>query len=196
MSDPLFVTPPYLYAFYAVLGGSGVSEFLGRRQYRAAPETRADARSYDALTWAVFLAVGIGGAGALLVDATTIHPERVAFWTGLGLVLFGLVVRRIAMWTLREHYSYRVAVRPDHEVVDGGLYRWVRHPAYTAGIVGYLGIGLALGNWIAVLAFGLATAAAYGYRIRVEERVLRAELGEAYERYAGRTPYRLVPGVW
>jgi len=35
----------------------------------------------------------------------------------------------------------------------------------------------------------------YWYRIRVEEALLRAELGEAYETYAERTPYRLVPGI-
>lgn len=196
MPDPLFATPPHLFAFYAVLGASAVSEFLGRRSHRADPGERADRGSFRLLQVLVLVALLVGLGAAFFVEATTIRPEPVAFGLGLAFVLVGLVVRRIAMATLADRFSYRVAVRDDHEVVDDGLYRWVRHPAYTGGAVGYLGIGLALGDWLAVVALALACAVAYGYRIRVEEAVLRAELGEAYETYAERTPYRLVPGVW
>ncbi|ELY74436.1 hypothetical protein [Natrinema pallidum] len=42
----------------------------------------------------------------------------------------------------------------------------------------------------------LAGLTGYGYRIRVEGRVLREQLGAPSEAYANRTPYRLVPGLW
>lgn len=196
MPDPLFTGMPHLLAFYAAIGTSAVSEFLGRRQYDAPESRRADAGSFRVLQVAVFVGLLVGLYAAFAVDATAIGPERVAFWAGLVLVLAGVAIRRVAMATLDEHFSYHVAVREGHEVVDDGPYAWVRHPSYTGGSLSYLGIGLALGNWIAVAALVGACAVGYGYRIRVEERVLRDELGEAYREYAERTPYRLVPGVW
>lgn len=196
VSLPPALTAPYIYVFYAAIGLSAVSEFLGRRQYRADPENRDDRGSYRVLQVAVGVALFVGLGATYALDATAIRRPLVAFWAGIGLILAGIVVRRLAMRSLDRHFSYRVSVRSDHEVVDSGLYRWVRHPSYTGGTLGYVGIGLALGDWIAVAALLLASAVGYGYRIRVEEAVLREQLGEAYERYAERTPYRLVPFVW
>lgn len=66
-----------------------------------------------------------------------------------------------------------------------GLYRWVRHPLYTAGLMliwltpvmttGILGLNLALTAYIAL-----------GYRL--EERRLVAEFGPAYIAYQARVP--------
>jgi protein-S-isoprenylcysteine O-methyltransferase Ste14 len=70
-----------------------------------------------------------------------------------------------------------------------GLYRWVRHPLYTAGLVliwltpvmttGVLALNLALTGYIAL-----------GYRL--EERRLVAEFGRAYVEYQARVP-ALIP---
>jgi protein-S-isoprenylcysteine O-methyltransferase Ste14 len=51
------------------------------------------------------------------------------------------------------------------------------------------------GNAVSALVLFGAILAAMLYRIRAEERVLFAELGDDYAQYAARTP-RLIPGVW
>ena len=196
MTLPPVFTDPLFYVFYAAIGVSAASEFLGRRQYRADPAERDDRGSYRVLQVAVFAALLVGLGAAYAVEATAIQPALPAFWAGIVLILVGTLVRRIAMSTLDQHFSYHVSVRSDHDVVDDGVYGVVRHPSYTGGTIGYLGIGFALGDWIAVLALALACAVSYGYRIRVEEAVLRENLGDAYEAYEERTPYRLVPWVW
>jgi protein-S-isoprenylcysteine O-methyltransferase Ste14 len=53
-----------------------------------------------------------------------------------------------------------------------------------------------LANWISLAVVLLATLAGYYYRIRIEERVLREELGDSYRAYSDHTPYRLLPFVW
>lgn len=196
VSLPPSLTTPFVFVFYAAIGCSAVSEFLGRRQYGTDPEDRDDRGSFRVLQVAVGAAMLVGLGATYAIEATAIGRPLAAFWVGIGLILSGVVVRRLAMRSLGRHFSYHVSVRSDHDVVDTGLYRWVRHPSYTGGTLSYVGIGLALADWLAVLALALACAVGYGYRIRVEEAVLREQLGETYERYVERTPYRLVPWVW
>jgi protein-S-isoprenylcysteine O-methyltransferase Ste14 len=77
-------------------------------------------------------------------------------------------------------------------VVDRGAYHYVRHPSYTAGAILFLGIGLALANWIGLVVLMGAISVVYGYRVAVEERALLATMGDSYRRYMSRTK-RFVP---
>jgi protein-S-isoprenylcysteine O-methyltransferase Ste14 len=76
-------------------------------------------------------------------------------------------------------------------LVTGGLYRWVRHPLYTAGLVFIWLTPLMTVNLLALnlgLTIYLVAGALY------EERKLVKEFGEEYLRYRARTPM-LVPGL-
>jgi protein-S-isoprenylcysteine O-methyltransferase Ste14 len=72
---------------------------------------------------------------------------------------------------------------PDQPVITSGPYRWVRHPSYTAGMMMFIGIGLALGSWVSFVLLTVATIATYSYRVAVEERVLLETIGEPYASY-------------
>ena len=97
--------------------------------------------------------------------------------------------------TLARFFTYDVTIQPGHRVVTAGPYRWVRHPSYTGGLVGLLGLGVALGSAAAVLALVVVPLIGVLIRIRHEERTLRSALGAEYDAYAARTP-RLLPGIW
>jgi protein-S-isoprenylcysteine O-methyltransferase Ste14 len=86
-------------------------------------------------------------------------------------------------------------VQANHEVVDTGPYRLIRHPSYTGLLAIELGLGIALGTWLSIPACLLPPLIAFSARVLTEERVLARELGEPYRAYMART-YRLVPGVW
>jgi len=62
-------------------------------------------------------------------------------------------------------------------------------------IVFLVGVGLALTNWESLLVLALVPTAGLLVRIRSEERVLFASLGESYRVYAARRR-RLLPGIW
>jgi protein-S-isoprenylcysteine O-methyltransferase Ste14 len=62
-------------------------------------------------------------------------------------------------------------------------------------LLAFAGLGLLTGNAISLALFLVPTCAAYVYRIHVEERALRAGIGEPYVKYSARTA-RLVPGVF
>jgi protein-S-isoprenylcysteine O-methyltransferase Ste14 len=97
--------------------------------------------------------------------------------------------------TLGAYFRGTVHVQDGHRVICHGPYRLLRHPSYAGGLLGVLGFGLTSGNLAAagvLLAFLLVGML---YRIQVEERLLRTELGDAYRDYADRTA-RLIPGLW
>src|SRR5205085_5207086 len=114
------------------------------------------------------------------------------FWIGTVLLIAGSALRRHCFHVLGKFFTGAVMVQSDHAVVDRGAYRWVRHPSYTGGMMMFLGIGVAAGNWVSVAVLTLIPIAVYTYRVRVEERALLATLGDSYRAYM-QTRKRFVP---
>jgi len=112
----------------------------------------------------------------------------VSYVLGLGLAAWAMRVNRF--------FSSEVRLQPErgHYVVRSGPYRFVRHPAYLAGIVICLSSGVVLGSAWSILPM-LAAAGLFAARAALEDRFLRANLA-GYADYATATRFRLLPGVW
>lgn len=197
-SDPLWTITPYAYAFWVVYILAFSAEIRVWRRGRGAKgaQTR-DSGSIWAIMVLMFIAVVFGFLFSGImppIARITWHPV-VWFALGLALMLAGAGIRQIAVTTLGRHFTGRVMIQPDHELVQHGLYRYVRHPSYTGAFLIWLGLGLALTNIVSfALIFGMAILA-YGVRVHVEEKALKATLGGAYEAYCSRTK-RFIPGLF
>jgi protein-S-isoprenylcysteine O-methyltransferase Ste14 len=110
-------------------------------------------------------------------------------------MVVGIAFRQWAIAVLGRFFSAAVRVQQDQTVVDTGPYRYVRHPSYTGALLIFVGLGLALQSWGAILVLAMIFAVAFGYRMHVEEEALISELGEAYISYSRRTK-RLIPYVY
>jgi protein-S-isoprenylcysteine O-methyltransferase Ste14 len=88
----------------------------------------------------------------------------------------------------------RIQDERDHTVVSEGLYGYVRHPMYSAIILGFLVMPLALASYWAVIP-GALIGGVFVYRTEREDRMLRQDL-PGYGDYAVRVRYRLAPGIW
>jgi len=77
-----------------------------------------------------------------------------------------------------------VVIQDGHHVVDSGPYRFVRHPSYSGGLLALAGVGVALGNWLSILAGAGEPLLAILIRVAVEEARLGRALGEDYRSYA------------
>jgi protein-S-isoprenylcysteine O-methyltransferase Ste14 len=137
---------------------------------------------------ALFAAFGIA---ARLRSATLTH-RVVWFWIGFGAMIAGGLLRRHCKRMLGSNFTGAVIVKTQQTVVNRGAYRYVRHPSYTAGLILFIGVGLALGNWLSLLVLALVVGLVYGYRVHVEERALLAVVGDPYRRYMIKTQ-RFVP---
>jgi protein-S-isoprenylcysteine O-methyltransferase Ste14 len=132
--------------------------------------------------------------------------------TGLDAVRFGWSVLSIELKTLgfiglifsfiliflifRESaFLFRIVkVDKSHKIVTTGPYSVVRHPMYVAVMIQFSSIPLALGS---LYAFFLALVIDIFIVIRtyLEDKTLHREL-KGYKKYAKKTRYRLLPGVW
>ena len=140
------------------------------------------------LAWMVAITLAFSRYGA-------IHPAVPMQAAGLVLMGIGILVRSTAIAQLGRFHMPNVAVLPDHDVMQRGLYRHIRHPSYLGALIAFLGFGLALGNWLGTVVLVVLSLAVYSFRIHEEEAALTAVLGEQYSEYARRTS-RLIPGVY
>jgi protein-S-isoprenylcysteine O-methyltransferase Ste14 len=131
-------------------------------------------------------------------DVTHAAAAPTGAWAvrGPGLVAWvaGLALRRWSMATLGRFFTDRVRVFADHAVVTSGPYRFVRHPSYAGLALVMAGAPLVAGSWAAAVVSAVIGMVGIGLRVRVEERALRAHLGQPYADYAARTP-RFLPRV-
>ncbi len=78
--------------------------------------------------------------------------------------------------------------------VEGGLYRYIRHPQYLALAIVGLGASLYWSRYIVILAF-VCMLCLYHFLARLEERICLAKFGEPYRQYLSRTGMFLPPGI-
>ena len=116
-------------------------------------------------------------------------------YLGCFFIVFGVSIRLTAVITLRRHFTTTVSIMESHKIIETGVYRLIRHPAYLGYLASLLGIGFILGNWVGLMALVVLPLLGVLYRIHVEERVLLDHFGAAYQEYANRTK-RLLPGIW
>lgn len=121
-----------------------------------------------------------------------LHPALPFQIAGFALMAIGIALRFTAIAQLGRFHTPNVAVLADHEVMERGLYRHIRHPSYLGAMIAFCGFGLALGNWLSLVIVVVLNTAAYLVRIHEEEAALTAGLGERYASYCRRTA-RLIP---
>ena len=113
---------------------------------------------------------------------------------GLALYVVGLTTALVAQITLKRFYSSTLVIREDHQLVTHGIYRYTRHPVYLGVIIAIIGLPV-----FASSLYGLLTMSALIpiilNRIRIKERMLTEEFGDAYRTYK-ETTSKLIPFIY
>jgi protein-S-isoprenylcysteine O-methyltransferase Ste14 len=121
------------------------------------------------------------------------HP--VLAWLGATIFLLALVLFYETHRALGRSWSVTLEVREAHKLVTEGIYRYVRHPMYTAFWLWAVAQALLLPNWIAGFSGIVGFGTLFAFRIRREEAMMLAAFGEEYRAYQARTK-RIIPGVF
>lgn len=126
--------------------------------------------------------VGILVVGVLDWNALGVDP-RVRLPIGGLLALGG---GAFALWGIR-HLSWHASLGLEAELVRSGPYRWTRNPQYVGDIVMLVGWAIVFGSLLAGILCALGIAW-FAVAPLAEEPWLRAQYGEAYERYREEVP--------
>jgi protein-S-isoprenylcysteine O-methyltransferase Ste14 len=113
--------------------------------------------------------------------------------SGLLLIVAGVLFACWARHLLGSNWSSEVQLKQDHELIERGPYRLVRHPIYTGILLALLGTVLLLDEWRALLGL-VIMALSFWRKLRLEEAWLSEHFGAVYLDYMRRVK-ALVPGI-
>lgn len=181
---------------YAV--SAAVLAYINPVIYRARSGFHPGTMGWDKRILAVMLPLMVSILPVAALDAGRFHWTRVPLW--LTLAGYAAMIGGIALtaWAQSVNPYFEPGVRIQRErgqhVIDTGPYRIVRHPGYSAAIMLFFGMALALRS---IVALAPATFAALMLivRTRWEDRLLMAEL-PGYQSYSRQVSARLIPTIW
>lgn len=165
------------------------------RRSRSATGTKQDRSTLSVIWVVIMISIGAGVFIAGNWRAGALPYGREFAIAGVALFAAGLIIRWWAIVTLGRFFTVDVTIEKDHELVERGPFRWVRHPSYTGVLLAFVGWALTLRNWGAILVVLVPIFVAFVRRMNVEEGALGRALGQKYAEYMRRTK-RLVPGVY
>src|SRR5207237_1946563 len=137
----------------------------------------------------VWLVIMVSVAAGIYVakhwPAAALPHQRSFVFAGVVLFVAGLLLRWWSIITLGRFFTVDVTIEKDHELVERGPFRLVRHPSYTGVLLAFVGFALTLRNWGAILVVLVPIFVAFVRRRNVEEEALQRALGDKYIAYIG-----------
>ena len=127
-----------------------------------------------ALLWAYIRPVGFHKSTLSLILSMILGPPSVAFvW--------------VATRHLGKQWRYAAALREDHELIQTGPYRWLRHPIYASMLGMQLATGFCWTWWPLFLASLVFFLMGTEIRVRAEDRLLETHFQDSFRAYRSRT---------
>jgi protein-S-isoprenylcysteine O-methyltransferase Ste14 len=121
-------------------------------------------------------------------------PHSPLVWSiGLALAIIGVAFAIWARVILGRNWSSVVQVKQDHELIQQGPYAVVRHPIYTGLLLAFLGSAIIAGDVRGLVGVAIVFAS-FWIKLRLEERWMGEQFGQAYADYRRRTK-ALIPGL-
>ncbi|WNJ90946.1 protein-S-isoprenylcysteine O-methyltransferase [Bosea sp. 685] len=159
-------------------------------------------RSARGMREIVLLTISFSGLGLLPFIYVAIGFPRFAnyqfqpvlAWIGAVVAVASLVLFHLTHRALGRNWSVSLDLRESHRLVTGGVYRYVRHPMYSAFWLWAIAQALLLPNLIAGLSGLVGFGVLYSLRVAQEERLMLDAFGAEYADYMARTG-RVVPRI-
>ena len=139
------------------------------------------------------LAVLFFGPNYLNTHASIAPPNALLLWLGYGTFILGAVIALIAAFNLGKNLTPLPRPKENAELIQGGLYRFVRHPIYFGVIVLSLGWGLIQQSTLVWL-YVLTIIIFFDIKSRKEEEWLQVKF-TAYAGYKKRVR-KLFPWIY
>jgi protein-S-isoprenylcysteine O-methyltransferase Ste14 len=167
--------------------------FISAKNVKQTAEVQFDFRKYAGAMVIVVVAIMIlGNLGKQYTRSVFAAPLGVQI-LGDGVAILGLGVAIAARRTLGQNWSARVELKKDHQLITGGVYKYMRHPIYTGVILMDLGAILVFPS-SATISSAFILAIILGIKISEEEKLMTKHFPREYPEYKKRVK-ALIPGV-
>lgn len=114
---------------------------------------------------------------------------------GVIMIVTGILFRAWAVRTLGRYFTPTVQIKEEHELVNSGPYKIIRHPSYFAAFLSITGAAVLLESPTGIAVSIIAMSVAYYVRIGIEEQKLLEHFGNRYKEYMHNTK-RIIPFVF
>lgn len=115
-------------------------------------------------------------------------------WIGAAVAVASLILFHLTHRALGRNWSVSLDLRESHRLVTEGVYRYVRHPMYSAFWLWAIAQALLLPNLVAGLSGLVGFGVLYSFRVAQEERLMLDAFGAEYADYMARTG-RVAPKI-
>lgn len=114
--------------------------------------------------------------------ATLLLPLWVRI-SGIFLAVIALVWFILVHRSLGNNLSVMISIKEQQTLVTDGIYRWMRHPMYTAFYILHIAVFFLTSNWFIGLTWLAGLTVIIALRVNREEAMLLARFGDQYHHY-------------
>lgn len=138
---------------------------------------------------------------AFMERKTLIEPY-IPFWnqeliTQLGIVFYVLagIIMLIGRIQLGRYATGKLSIQENHELIEKGLYKFIRHPIYIGVIASGLFYLIIFNSIVTAVFYTVILFVLFNKRADYEEKILQKKFGSEYEEYRKRTK-RYIPYLY
>ncbi|MFX0039306.1 MAG: methyltransferase family protein [Promethearchaeota archaeon] len=168
---------------------------------RSIPEEKRASKIFDILLLSMLLLSPFFLIGAFF-ENTLFISQIIPFWDNifisyLGFILYltGALVVLIARVQLGRFGTAELSTEEDHQLFTQGVYKYIRNPMYSGGLIATIGFCLVFRCIITLIIMFTYTFLIYKMRINEEEKILQNKFGKEYEDYKQKTK-KLIPFLY
>jgi len=168
---------------------------------RSLPEEKKAPKKFDILILLMLLLSPFFLIGAFFENSMLIS-QLIPFWDNIiisyaGFILFltGSLLIPVARAQLGRFGTAELRTEEDHQLFTQGIYKYIRNPMYSGGLIATIGFCLVFRCIITLIIMFIYAFLVYRMRINEEERILLEKFGKEFEEYKKKTK-KLIPFIY
>ncbi|MFX1388757.1 MAG: methyltransferase family protein [Promethearchaeota archaeon] len=197
----IFIPEIYSNSIYVLYLITAYMFTLGDTIIRSIPEEKSTSKIFDILILTMLLLAPFFLIAAFFENSLLIS-QVIPFWDNIiisyvGFIFFitGSLTIFVARIQLGRLGTAELKTEEDHQLFTEGVYKYIRNPMYSGGLIATIGFCLVFRCIITLIIMFLYTFLIYRMRIKEEERILLEKFGKEFEAYKRRTK-KLIPYLY